>query len=236
MNYHPWVAFGDSLTYGYALEEKDTWVSRVERHFGRKIINLGIPGETSSDGRKRFEEVLKNKPELVFLNFGTNDQTHTSFHQPKVDVHTYRENLQNFITKLQSVGSQILLITPHRIIEEERIEEKGHVEDIQGKSGIYFYGRHPKAYYQGTSPNKVLAFYVEVLQDLACEYKVPILDLYHSKRMDNLEEVLISSKNSALYDGVHYSKKGAEVVSEEIIREVEKTMMNDERREMGGKS
>lgn len=217
-----WVAFGDSLTYGYAIDEKDTWVKLVSKHFGKDIINLGVPGETSSDGRLRFDQVLNLKPRLVLINFGTNDQTHVSLHQPKVDVDTYRDNMTYFITRLLESGAKVILTTPHRIIEESFAEGQRQMNDTEPPNGFYFYGRHPRAYYQGTSPNEVLASYVEVLLELAEEFGIPILDLYHSKRMDHVEEVMISIKNSNLYDGVHYSVKGSSVVSEEIIRLIEK--------------
>lgn len=219
-----WVAFGDSLTFGYAIDEKDTWVNLVSKHFGENIINLGVPGETSSDGRLRFDQVLTLKPSLVLINFGTNDQTHVSLHQPKVDLDTYRDNMTYFITRLLESGAKVILSSPHRIIEESFAEGQRQMKDTDPPNGFYFYGRHPRAYYKGTSPNEVLAGYVAVLNELAEKIGVPILDLYHSKRMDDVEDVMISIKNSNLYDGVHYSVKGSRVVSEEIIGLIEKNI------------
>lgn len=72
------VFFGNSLTAGYGLEEEFSFPSIIQRKIDSlklnyKVINAGLSGETSADGNKRIDWILKQKPDVFVLELGAND-------------------------------------------------------------------------------------------------------------------------------------------------------------------
>lgn len=73
------VAFGDSLTAGYGLENADAFPVRLEAELdaggvAATVINSGVSGDTTAGGRARLDWSLpKEKPDLVILELGAND-------------------------------------------------------------------------------------------------------------------------------------------------------------------
>ena len=68
------VCIGDSITYGYSLNRKDTWVYLCQKKTGFMILNKGISGDTVVGMLSRFErDVIKEKPDIMFIMGGSND-------------------------------------------------------------------------------------------------------------------------------------------------------------------
>jgi acyl-CoA thioesterase-1 len=73
------LVLGDSLSAAYGLEQKQGWVSLLERrlhdHCGDcQVINASISGETSAGGRSRIAELLsRHHPDILILELGAND-------------------------------------------------------------------------------------------------------------------------------------------------------------------
>jgi len=67
------IAFGDSLTYGYGAEPKESYPAVLAELLGRNIINAGISGNTAQDGLNRIEELDDYSPYMVLIEFGAND-------------------------------------------------------------------------------------------------------------------------------------------------------------------
>lgn len=69
------VLIGDSLTFGYGVPKKDSWVYKLQEKYPYKnILNKGINGDTTSSMLTRYyKDVLIKKPKNIFIMGGTND-------------------------------------------------------------------------------------------------------------------------------------------------------------------
>lgn len=135
------VAFGDSLTEGYAVLPSDTYPAQLERLLKQDgfpnvtIYNKGYSGDTSYDGLKKVDEVTALKPDIVLLAFGANDARHL------MPVELMKDNLNLIIDKLQDSGATVIfagfkpslnLAGGYGVTFEKAYEEIGK------KKGVYF--------------------------------------------------------------------------------------------------
>jgi acyl-CoA thioesterase-1 len=72
------VAFGDSLTAGYGLPDKDGFVPRLQAALSAKgvaaeIANAGVSGDTAADGLARLDWSVPQGTDAVILELGAND-------------------------------------------------------------------------------------------------------------------------------------------------------------------
>lgn len=210
------VAFGDSNTKeaNWAVRhfpEKEKWVSLLSQsEKGRwAVYNEGIGGQTTEHARKRFEkDVLKKRPAVVFIMFGTNDALMQPNKKPWVSKERYHENLVYFIEKIREYGGKPVLMTCLPVIEGNGTVEK-----------LYYYSTHNAALYVkvGGARNWHNS-YNSVMRQTAKEEGVPLID--HWKNMVKkaggpTDDLLIQS---GLIDtsGYHMTPKGARLLYESI--------------------
>ena len=68
------VAFGDSLTEGKGAGGKQQAYPAVLAELsGKKVLNMGLSGETAVHAPQRLPEVLSARPQMVLIEFGAND-------------------------------------------------------------------------------------------------------------------------------------------------------------------
>lgn len=68
------VCFGDSLTFGYDVSNKEKWHVIVEKKTGIRMQNSGINGDTTAGMLARIQQqVFDAKPDGVILMGGYND-------------------------------------------------------------------------------------------------------------------------------------------------------------------
>lgn len=72
------VAFGDSLSAGYGLEDAESFPAQLERalqdrELDVQVINSGVSGDTTAGGRARLGWSMPADTDLVILELGAND-------------------------------------------------------------------------------------------------------------------------------------------------------------------
>lgn len=98
------LAFGDSITYGYGVMQKDSYPAQLQKKTGLRVINAGISGEESSEGLSRLSALLVNKPDLVILCHGGNDILR------KRSDEKLKTNLIEMINLIKESGAKVLLV------------------------------------------------------------------------------------------------------------------------------
>ncbi|HUP29993.1 MAG TPA: GDSL-type esterase/lipase family protein [Usitatibacter sp.] len=99
------LAFGDSLTFGTGAARNESYPALLEARIHRKVVNAGVPGETSADGLARLPEAIEEaKPALLLLCHGGND-----FLRRLDDART-EENLRAMIRVARDKGIPVVLL------------------------------------------------------------------------------------------------------------------------------
>jgi acyl-CoA thioesterase-1 len=102
------VAFGDSLTAGFGADPGKSFPDFLQRDLDDRglkwrVVNLGVSGNTTTDGLSRLSEVLAYKPRVTIVEFGGNDGLRG------LPIATTRANLDQIIQMLQGAGSKVLV-------------------------------------------------------------------------------------------------------------------------------
>lgn len=102
------VAAGDSLTFGYGVDEQDKYPYLLENKlqasgYNYKVINGGVSAETSSGLLSRLDWLLTLHPEIVILETGANDGLRA------IDTDVVEDNLREMINTLQERDVVVLL-------------------------------------------------------------------------------------------------------------------------------
>jgi acyl-CoA thioesterase-1 len=102
------LAFGDSLTAGYGLNQGEGFADQLQaafRKMGRSVtvINGGVSGDTSAGGLSRIDWALADKPAVVIVELGANDMLRG------IDPAVTRANLNGIIEKAKAAGAKVLL-------------------------------------------------------------------------------------------------------------------------------
>jgi lysophospholipase L1-like esterase len=68
------LCLGDSLTYGFGVSRRETWVSLAAERTGMEFINRGVNGDTTEGMLARLQdEMTACSPDRVLLMGGSND-------------------------------------------------------------------------------------------------------------------------------------------------------------------
>src|SRR5579871_4573424 len=72
------AAFGDSLSAGFGVEPGKSYPDDLQRlldagGYHYHVVNLGVSGDTTTDGVERLPSLLAAHPAIVILEFGGND-------------------------------------------------------------------------------------------------------------------------------------------------------------------
>ncbi len=103
------VVLGDSLSAGFGLEMRESWVSLLQQRlseegYGYTVVNASISGDTTAGGLARLPRVLEqHRPSIVLVELGGNDGLRG------LPVPRLRANLEQIITLADAAGAQVVL-------------------------------------------------------------------------------------------------------------------------------
>lgn len=102
------VAFGDSLSAGFGVAPGKSFPDDLQRllnaaGYRYRVANLGVSGDTTTDGLERLPSVLALHPAIVILEFGGNDGLRG------LPVASAGKNLAEIVEALQKEHVQVLL-------------------------------------------------------------------------------------------------------------------------------
>ena len=196
------VAFGDSITRGYALRPGEGWVellpALIKKEFTNKtvaVFNAGVNGNTSAEGVARLEaDVLAHMPGLVLVEFGGNDAAHDA---RAVSVDAFERNLLATAEKVRASGGDVVLVTFPPVINE-------------------WHSTRSDSYYKKWGGiDQCVEQYRQRTREVAKRLGCPLLDL------DALLRKRMAEKDRELYfnrDGVHLTPEANKQIASEVVK------------------
>jgi len=102
------LAFGDSLTAGFGVAERENYPSRLQsilKEEGRphRVANGGVSGDTTAGGLRRINWLMKLNPEIVILELGANDGLRG------LSLEEMHSNLEQIILICRKKNARVLL-------------------------------------------------------------------------------------------------------------------------------
>jgi lysophospholipase L1-like esterase len=207
------VALGDSTTAprGPLVVYADLLRKELpQRGVPAKIINAGVPSNTTADGRARFErDVLAHQPDLVIIQFGINDSTINVWanppeSEPRIALKDYSQNLRFFIEKLRARGAKVTLMTPNPMRWTAELKK--------------LYGKPPYDPTDADGFNRTLRPYAEEVRRIAREEKVPLVDVFLAFEEEGRKPG--GSIDALLLDGMHPNEKGHRLAADRLIERI----------------
>ncbi|HWE52406.1 MAG TPA: arylesterase [Bryobacteraceae bacterium] len=102
------VAFGDSISAGFGVEPGKSFPDDLQRLIDQagykyQVVNLGVSGDTTTDGVERLPVVLALHPAIVVVEFGGNDGLRG------LPVTASKANLATIIQAILKSGAKVVL-------------------------------------------------------------------------------------------------------------------------------
>ncbi len=101
-------AFGDSLTSGYGLPQKDSFPSKLQAALRAKglnvnVVNGGVAADTSAFGLSRLDWAIPKHVDAAIVEFGANDAFRSVY------PGEMRRNIGKIVEKLQAKGIEVMI-------------------------------------------------------------------------------------------------------------------------------
>jgi acyl-CoA thioesterase I len=135
------VAFGDSLTAGLGLPEKESFPAQLEKALQArgqevKVVNAGVSGDTVAAGLARLDWAMPGDASAVIIELGANDALQG------LDPAATKATLEQIITKVQARGLPILLagMEAPRNLGKDYVEQfRAIYQDLAKRYDLVFY-------------------------------------------------------------------------------------------------
>ena len=219
------VVFGDSTTAPRQVEGKALRVYADVLHdasrtkgLDARVINAGVPGDTTIRARRRFErDVLRHNPDVTVIQFGLNDScidVHRGKTKARVPQEEYEANLRHFVTALRRRGSHVILMTQNPMFWTGKLRT--------------LYGKPP---YDASDPwgfNLLNKDYAAAVRRIASELAAPLIDMYQYCR--DYSESPERTAADLLLDGMHPNARGHAVIAAKLLEQIEPLIEGDSKR------
>lgn len=135
------VAFGDSLTAGFGLLEKESYPYLLQQKLDAdgyvyEVVNAGVSGDTSIGGLERVDWILEQENvQILILELGANDLLR------RMPVAKMKQNLAKIIEKAQKKNVKILLcgmLAPPSVGSEYQREYQAVFPDLATEKKVDF--------------------------------------------------------------------------------------------------
>jgi lysophospholipase L1-like esterase len=202
MKWKKLILLGDSNTQ-FGFSKGSGWVSDLADHLQRKcdVINRGFSGYNTDKIKlilpKIFDEFNSESICGVVVMLGSNDSTESSNKIQHVPLTRFETNLQYILDYLINLGidrQKILLISPAKI-DDEKWEETCKSTSQPA-----------------THHDHSVVKYAQCVRKIAQEKQLPFLDL--NKIMQDFGD----DYKDFLFDGLHFSEKGSDLLFENLLR------------------
>lgn len=202
------LAFGDSVTYGYA-DSQGGWIQRLRAHvdeldrkkndFTTGVYNLGSDSEDTSRLLERIIPEGEHRARVwkgitTIINGGINDCTRFDGKQA-VGVEDFGNNLRELVLRAKTFSDIVILLGPNPI-------------DDKLTNPVYW----DKTI---SCKNDELRLYSQEVSKVALESKITFVDLFRAFS----EKSVLSLIN---FDGVHPNDEGHELIYQLVRKELEK--------------
>jgi lysophospholipase L1-like esterase len=194
------IFFGDSITR--AGVSPGGYITRMQEALQKQglsdryqLIGAGIGGNKVYDLYLRMDDdVLNQRPDVVVLYVGVNDVWHKSLFGTGTDADKFERFYTALITKLQKVGSKVIVCTP-AVIGERTDSSNQQDGDLNRYSGI--------------------------IRDLAAKHNCPLVDLRKEFLAYNLQNNPTNRESGILTtDRVHLNDAGNQLVADLMLKAV----------------
>ncbi len=190
------LCLGDSLTFGSGVPRKESWTFLAQERLGVRLVNRGIPGDTTGGMLTRFlPEVEKVKPGVVSLMGGFNDIFFGGSDGPA------RANIAAMVHQCASRSLPVVVATPVPLDVPSTPADWGAAVDFFAAQEM---GRD----------------YAEWLRIFCQTFSVPFVDFWAM-----FEEPEQRRLGAELYvDGLHPNGRGHALMADLYCREVAKLL------------
>ena len=99
------LVLGDSISAGHGLSSEQSWVAHLEPLTGWSLVNAGVSGDTTRQGRARLSGLLEEyRPAAVIIELGGNDMLR------RLPVKDTTDTLAAMITEVRAAGARPVLM------------------------------------------------------------------------------------------------------------------------------
>ncbi|HLD21957.1 MAG TPA: GDSL-type esterase/lipase family protein [Patescibacteria group bacterium] len=182
--------FGKVDSRGGFVGRLKNWYEAGNRE-ARSVYNLGIPGDTTTDMRKRAQvELSTRKPDIIIFQLGSNDVAHVGSVKGKANTTktAFRKNVIQLLKIAKKITKQVFVVSAYPIVDSK-------TQPFKGTNKYYLMND--------------LVEYAKETKKICKEERIPYVDIF---------TVLLKEKYSQyMYpDGLHCNDRGHKRVFQEI--------------------